>query len=61
MDMMVCAIYDRKTDSFGTQNLMLFQNDAIAKRAINAVVLDASMEYSRYAEDFSLWHVGFQH
>lgn len=58
MDMMVCAIYDRKTDSFGTQNLMLFQNDAIAKRAINAVVLDASMEYSRYAEDFSLWHVG---
>lgn len=56
--MQVCAIYDRKLDTFGTANLMVFQNDAIAKRAIHAAVLDESMEYSRYAADFSLWHVG---
>lgn len=57
MKLMVCAIYDRKVDSFGTQNTMLFQNDFIAKRAIHAAVLDVNMEYSRYAADFSLWHV----
>ena len=56
--MMVCAIYDRKVDTYGNGNLMLFQNEDIAKRAIHAAVLDASMEYSRYAADFSLWHVG---
>lgn len=58
MQMMVCAVYDRKVDSFGTQTVMLAQNDAIAKRAIHAVVLDVNTEYSRYATDFSLWHVG---
>lgn len=58
MKYQVCAIYDRKVDSMGTQNLLLYINDDIAKRAIHAAVLDASMEYSRYAADFSLWHIG---
>ena len=58
MRKLVCAIYDRKIDSMGHNNLMLFDNDDIAKRAIHAVVLDENTEYSRYAEDFSLWHVG---
>lgn len=55
--MQVCSVYDRKVDSFGNQTVMLFQNDDMAKRAIHAAVLDANMEYSRYASDFSLWHV----
>jgi len=55
---LACAIYDRKIDSFGPNSIMLFENDDIAKRAIHAVVLDESTEYSRYAGDFSLWHVG---
>ena len=55
---MVCAVYDRKIDRFGDASLMLFENDAIAKRAVHAVVLDANTEYSRYAADYSLWHVG---
>ena len=58
MKYLVCAIYDRKVDSFGTQNLLLYPNEDIAMRAVHAAVLDASMEYSRYAGDFSLWHVG---
>jgi hypothetical protein len=58
MQQMVCAVYDRKIDSFGTQTFVLCQNDEIAKRAIHAAVLDADTEYSRYAGDFSLWHVG---
>lgn len=58
MRMFVYAIYDRKTDAYGSGNLMQYPNDDIAKRAIHAAVLDASMEYSRYAADFSLWRVG---
>lgn len=57
MKLMVCAIYDRKVDTYGTQNLLLYHNDDVAKRAIHAAVLDESMEYSRYAGDFSLWHI----
>lgn len=53
----LCAVYDRKTDTFGTQSLMVFENDDVARRAVHAVVLDVSTEYSRYAADFSLWHV----
>ena len=55
---LICAVYDRKIDSMGTNNLMLFDNDDIAKRAVHASVLDENTEYSRYAADFSLWHVG---
>lgn len=58
MRMIVCAIYDRKVDSMGVNNLLLYPNEDIAKRAVHAVVLDANMEYSLYAADFSLWHVG---
>lgn len=55
---LVAAIYDRKVDAFGNMSLMLYDNDDIAKRAVHATVLDENTEYSRYASDFSLWHVG---
>lgn len=58
MRMLVCVMYDRKIDSFSTQAMSLMANDDLAKRAVHAAVLDENTEYSRYAGDFSLWHVG---
>lgn len=55
--MQVCAVYDRKVDTFGNSTLVLYANDDVAKRDIHALVLDVSTQYSRYAGDYSLWHV----
>lgn len=55
---LVCAVYDRKVDAFSQNTLSLFDNDDLARRAVHGIVLDESTEYSRYAADFSLWHVG---
>lgn len=58
MELGMYMVYDRKTDAFGNASILLYQNDDLARRAAHGAVLDASTEYSRYASDFSLWHVG---
>lgn len=56
MNIGVYSILDRKAGAYG--ELLFFTNDAIAHRAIAEVMTQPS-NYTKYPEDFDMYHVGF--
>lgn len=55
MNMNIYAIKDTKTQY---KNVMILQNDAVAKRTFKMLANDRNSEIYMYADDMELWKLG---
>lgn len=56
MTLEMFAVYDEKVKAFGVP--IFVQHEGVAVRSFTATVWDSSTDFNKFAEDYTLFHLG---